>query len=203
MYSACESHVKIVYLNETITAYRTQVRFVSRVPPDVQRQIIGLREGPVAKSAFVRALTCVDSHVPDELVRSGESWMEDVNVNLLSTTKIYNEDQYLCRRLCTNMVFHRCASFGGIGGRKIEENLDNSLVWNIRSEECIGFRLPFPQMSHLYGFSPVCLRMWTIRLDEFENDLPQYTHKQLESISSLGSWILECDLKNANNCIDG
>lgn len=58
--------------------------------------------------------------------------------------------------------------------------------------------LPFPQISHLYGFSPVCLRMWTIKFEEFENDLPQYTHKQLESISSLGSWILECDLNWTN-----
>lgn len=58
--------------------------------------------------------------------------------------------------------------------------------------------LPLPQKSHLYGFSPVWRRMWTIKLEEFEKLRPQYKHKQLllALLSRWISWTRLWDLKN-------
>ena len=39
---------------------------------------------------------------------------------------------------------------------------------------------------HLYGFSPVCERRWTVRLLQFLNIFPQYSHVSLRRLPGAG-----------------
>ncbi len=52
-------------------------------------------------------------------------------------------------------------------------------IWRVSLLDCAQL---YGHSSHLYGFSPVCDRRWTVRLEQFLNTLPQNSQVSLRPL---------------------
>ena len=86
----------------------------------------------------------------------------------------------------------RCASWDeSVGGKSFWESKSNPLTL---FKSYLTFWLYFfSHLSHWKGFSPVCDRMWTMKLQFSLKPLPQNTHKYRFSTTRL--WALKWDCK--------